>query len=162
MSIAIGDKLPNVSLLMMGTEGPAFVELNEFIEGKKVALFGLPGAYTGTCTSDHVPSFIRTKGGFDSKGVDHVICIAVNDPFVMKAWSDSTGAGDAGLIFLSDAGAEFTKAIGMNFTAEPVGFYNRSKRFSLYAENGVVNMLNIDENPGLCEMSAGEILLEAI
>lgn len=162
MSIAVGDTLPNATLLVMGPEGPTSVELSTYTQGKKVALFGLPGAYTGTCTTAHVPSFIRTKGDFDAKGVDHVICVSVNDPFVMKTWAETTGAADAGLVFLADASAEFTKAIGMNFTAPPVGFYDRSKRFSLYAEDGVVKVLNAEDSPGQCEISAGETLVAAI
>jgi peroxiredoxin len=162
MTIAVGDTLPNATLLVMGPEGPTSVELSDYIKGKKVALFGLPGAFTGTCTTAHVPSFIRTKGDFDAKGVDHVICVSVNDPFVMKTWSETTGAGEAGILFLGDASAEFTKAIGMNFTAPPVGFYDRCQRFSLYAEDGVIKVLNVEAGPGQCEISAGETLLAAI
>ena len=109
-----------------------------------------------------MPSFIRTKADFDAKGVDAIICVAVNDPFVMDAWSDSTGAKDAGIHMLGDASAAFTKAIGMNWTAEPVGFYDRSKRYAMYAENGVVKAVDVDENAGECNLSAGETLLEKL
>lgn len=162
MTISTGEKLPEATLYRMGDNGPEAVALGDLLSGRKVVLFGLPGAYTGTCTSAHVPSFIRTKSQFDSMGVDEIICVSVNDPFVMKAWSDSTGAGEAGLTFLADPASEFTKAIGMNFTAPPVGFYDRSKRFSLYAEDGVVKVLNAEDSPGTCEISAGETLLDQI
>lgn len=162
MTISTGDKLPEATLYRIGDNGPEAVSLGDLLSGRKIVLFGLPGAYTGTCTSAHVPSFIRTKSDFDGKGVDEIICVSVNDPFVMKAWSESTGAGAAGLMFLADPAAEFTKAIGMNFTAPPVGFYDRSKRFSLYAEDGVIKVLNAEDSPGTCEISAGETMLGQI
>jgi peroxiredoxin len=162
MTISIGDKLPDAKLLRMGANGPEAVQVSELVKGKKVVIFGLPGAYTGTCTSAHVPSFMRTKGEFDAKGVDAVICVSVNDPFVMASWGNSTGGTDAGLHFFGDASATFTKAIGMNWTAEPAGFYDRSRRYALYAEDGVVKVMNVEAGPGVCEVSAGETLLAAI
>ena len=162
MAISAGDTLPNATLLRIGEDGPESVEMDSLTKGRKVVIFGLPGAFTGTCTSAHVPSFIRSKEGFDGKGVDEIICVAVNDPFVMKNWSGSTGAGDAGISMLGDAAAEFTKAIGMEFTAPPVGFYDRSKRYALYADDGVVKVVDVDENPGQCTVSAGESLLDKI
>ena len=162
MTISKGDSLPAATLIELTSEGPAQVNITERVAGKTVVIFGVPGAFTSTCTSAHVPSFIRTKGDFDAKGVDHVICVSVNDPFVMKTWSETTGAGEAGILFLGDASAEFTKAIGMNFTAPPVGFYDRCQRFSLYAEDGVIKVLNVEAGPGQCEISAGETLLAAI
>lgn len=162
MTIAVSDKLPDATLQRIGAEGPEEVALSSFTAGKKVVIFGLPGAYTGTCTTAHVPSFMRTIAGFREKGVDAVICISVNDPFVMQAWSESTGAGAAGIEMLADPAAEFTKAVGMNFTAPPVGFYDRSLRYSLYAEDGVVAQLNPEASPGECEISAGETLLAQI
>ncbi|MEL6957879.1 MAG: peroxiredoxin [Pseudomonadota bacterium] len=159
MTISVGDTLPDAKLLRVGAEGPEEVALSSLTSGRKVVLFGLPGAYTGTCTTAHVPSFMRTKDGFMEKGVDEIICVAVNDPFVMDAWGASTGAADAGLTFLGDASAEFTKAIGMDFTAPPVGLYDRSKRFAMVVEDGKVSVLHVEENPGVCEVSGGEALL---
>ncbi|WP_227287003.1 peroxiredoxin [Boseongicola sp. H5] len=162
MSIAVGDKLPDANLLRMGENGPESVSIGEKLAGRKVILFGLPGAYTGTCTTAHVPSFIRTKDDFDAKGVDEIICVAVNDPFVMQAWGESTGAGVAGLTLLGDAASEFTSAIGMDFDAPPVGFIKRSKRYAMYVEDGVVKVLHVEENPGVCEASGGEAMLAEI
>jgi peroxiredoxin len=162
MTISVGDTLPAASLLHMTAEGPAAVDLGERIKGRKVVIFALPGAYTGTCTTAHVPSFMRTKAGFDEKGVDEIICLSVNDPFVMQAWGDSTGATAAGLTFLADADASLTKAMGMDFSAPPAGLFDRSKRYALMAEDGVVKVLQVEENPGDCETSGGEALLEAI
>jgi peroxiredoxin len=162
MTISVGDTLPDATLLIFGANGPESVKMDAKTKGRKVVIFGLPGAYTRTCSAAHVPSFIRTKAEFDAKGVDEIICVSVNDPFVMAAWAKDTGAEEAGITMLGDAGAEFTKAIGMNWTAEPAGFYDRSRRYALYAEDGVVKVINIEEGPGMCELSAGETLLEQI
>jgi peroxiredoxin len=125
-------------------------------------IFGLPGAFTGTCTTAHLPSFIRTRDKFAAKGVDEVICVAVNDAFVMKAWGESTGATAGGITLLADVDSAFTKAIGMEFTAAAVGFFDRSKRYALYAEDGVVKVLNHGQESSACEISGGEALLSEI
>jgi cytochrome c peroxidase len=109
-----------------------------------------------------VPSFIRTKDQFAAKGVDEIICISVNDPFVMKAWGEATGATAAGITMLSDAASEFTKAIGMNFDAPPAGLVARSKRYAMLVEDGVVTVFHPEESPGTCDISGGEALLAAI
>ncbi|MEO1640783.1 MAG: peroxiredoxin [Pseudomonadota bacterium] len=162
MTIQTGDTLPDATLLHMGAEGPQQVKLSDKLKGRKVVLFGLPGAYTGTCTTAHVPSFMVTFDDFKAKGVDEIICISVNDPFVMQAWGDSTRATEVGITMLADAESEFTKAIGMNFSAAPVGFVDRSKRYSMLVDDGVVTILNAESSPGECEISAGETLLEAM
>lgn len=162
MVISIGDRLPDATLLKMGPEGPAPVELADLTKGKKTVIFGLPGAYTGTCTTAHVPSFVRNMEALMAKGVDHVICVSVNDPFVMGAWGESTGAGAAGVEMLGDAGCGFTEAIGMRFDAPPAGLIARSKRYALMAEDGVVKVFHAEENPGVCETSGGEAMVEAI
>ena len=156
MPISIGDTLPSATLLVIGPDGPESVSLDEKTKGRKVVIFGLPGAFTNTCTSAHVPSFIRTKDQFDAKGVDEIICIAVNDPHVMKAWGEATGAAMAGLTLLADADSSFTGAIGMQFDAPAAGFHKRSIRYALYAEDGKVRVLNVEEGRGVCEMSSGE------
>lgn len=162
MAIQQGDTLPEATLIASGENGPEPVGIAEKTKGRKVVIFGLPGAYTGTCTTAHVPSFMRTKDSFAEKGVDEIICVAVNDPFVMAAWSESTGAGAAGLTMLADPAAELTKAMGMEFTAPPVGLYDRSKRFAMLVEDGTVKILHVEDNPGECTVSAGEGLLDAM
>ena len=159
MTITTGDTLPDATVLRMGEDGPTSVQMAEKLTQRKVVIFGLPGAYTGTCSTAHVPSFIATIDDFKAKGVDEVICVAVNDPFVMKAWGDDTGANEAGITMLGDAESNFTKAIGMNFSAGPVGFVDRSKRYAMLVENGVVQILNEEGGPGECEISAGQTLL---
>ncbi|WP_377192226.1 peroxiredoxin [Ruegeria meonggei] len=160
--ISTGDTLPDATLIQMGANGPEEVRISSKTKGRKVVVFAVPGAFTGTCTTAHVPSFMRTKDQFNAKGVDEIICVAVNDPFVMGAWGESTGATAAGLTMLSDAASEFTKALGMDFDAPPAGLFARSKRYAMVVENGKVTALNLEENPGTCEISAGESLLDAI
>ncbi|MEM9796199.1 MAG: peroxiredoxin [Pseudomonadota bacterium] len=160
MAISKGDRLPDASLIRMGAEGPEAVALSEVTGGKRVALFAVPGAYTPTCSSAHVPSFIRTKDQFAAKGVSEIICVSVNDPFVMAAWGEATGAAAAGLHMLGDADGTFTKSIGMDFDAPPAGLIGRSKRYAMLVDDGVVTALHVEESPGVCETSAGESLLE--
>ncbi|MFV2051515.1 peroxiredoxin [Aliiroseovarius sp. YM-037] len=159
MAISVGDKLPDVNLMQIGEEGPEAVALGDKVKGRKVVIFAVPGAYTPTCHSAHVPSFMRTKGQFDEKGVEEVICVAVNDPFVVKAWGDATGAAGSGITMLADPESEMTKAIGMDFDAPPAGLLGRSKRYAMLAEDGEVKILNVEDSPGECEISAGEALL---
>jgi len=162
MSISVGDTLPDITLIANGEDGPAPVALSDKLNDRKVVIFAVPGAFTGTCSTAHVPSFIRTKGQFDAKGIDEVICISVNDPFVMGAWGESTGANGAGLTMLADPESKFTTEIGMNFDAPPVGLIARSKRYAMIVQDGKVTLLNVEENPGLCEVSTGEAVLEAL
>nr|WP_321249799.1 peroxiredoxin [uncultured Ruegeria sp.] len=160
--ISTGDMLPEATLTQIGAEGPEEVRVSDKTKGRKVVFFAVPGAFTPTCHSAHVPSFMRTKDQFSAKGVDEIICISVNDPFVMKAWGEATGASDAGLTMLADAASEFTKAIGMDFDAPPAGLIARSKRYAMLVEDGRVVALNLEESPGACEISAGEGLLDVI
>ncbi|WP_170420554.1 peroxiredoxin [Ruegeria arenilitoris] len=160
--ISTGDTLPEATLIQMGADGPEEVRVSSKVKGRKVVIFAVPGAFTPTCHSAHVPSFMRTKDQFAAKGVDEIICVSVNDPFVMKAWGEATGATGAGLSMLADPASEFTKAIGMDFDAPPAGLIARSKRYAMLVEDGKVVALNLEESPGACEISAGEGLLEVI
>jgi len=162
MTISKGDTLPDATLLQMGADGPEEVKLADKTKGRKVVIFAVPGAYTPTCHSAHVPSFTRTKDQFDAKGVDEVICVSVNDPFVMGAWGEATGATAAGITMLGDPESSFTKAIGMDFTAPPVGLMARSKRYAMLVEDSKISLLHEEENPGACEVSAGEAMLAAM
>lgn len=162
MTLATGDKLPEASFSRMGENGPEQVDLSSLSKGRKIVIFAVPGAFTPTCHSAHVPSFIRTKDGFAAKGVEEIVCLSVNDPFVMNAWGESTGATAAGLTLLADGTGAFTKAIGMSFDAPPVGLMGRSKRYAMLVEDGAVTLLHAEESPGTCEVSAGEALLAAM
>ena len=162
MTISEGDRLPEATLTRLGANGPEAVTLGAITKGRKVVIFAVPGAYTGVCTTAHVPSFIRTKSKFDAKGVDEVVCLSVNDPFVMGAWGESTGATKAGISMLGDAAGTLTKAIGMDFDAPPAGLIGRSKRYAMFVDDGVVKVLHLEASPGVCETSGGEAMLEAI
>lgn len=161
MTINVGGRLPEANLVTMGPNGPETVVLSERLKGRKVVLFALPGAYTGPCSTVHMPSFVRTADQIRAKGVDEIICIAVNDPFVLKAWGESTGATAAGITLLGDTDGSFTKALGMDFTNTKIGLIGRSNRYALLLEDGVVAEANVDK-PGTCEISKGEALLEKL
>lgn len=162
MTISVGDKLPEVSVMTLGAEGPEPVELGPKLKGRKVVIFAVPGAFTPTCHSAHMPSFLRQEEALKAKGVDEIICLTVNDPWVANAWAEATGADKTGITVLADSSGAFTKAIGMAFDAEPVGFVNRSQRYALCAEDGVVTVLQAEESPGECGVSGGEAMVEAL
>ncbi len=161
MGISVGERLPEGRLLKRDGDSFAWVSLSDYVAGRKVVIFALPGAYTGTCSTSHLPSFIRTAGAFREQGVEEIICIAVNDPFVLNAWGDGAGATEAGITMLADADGSFTRAVGMEFTVPDKGFYDRSGRYAVVLEDGVVTKAMIDE-PGVCDLTTGEQLLEAM
>lgn len=161
MTISVGGTLPETNLVHMGADGPETVSLHAKLKGRKVVLFALPGAFTGPCSTAHIPSFIRTAAAFRAKGVEEIICISVNDPFALKAWGEATGATAAGITHLGDADGSFTKGLGMDFTAPHLGLIGRSNRYALVIEDGVITKANIDE-PGVCNISTGESLLAEI
>lgn len=162
MTISVDDRLPEATLTLLGANGVEQVALAGKLRGRKVVIFAVPGAFTPTCSSAHVPSFIRTKDKFVAKGIDEIICISVNDPHVMKAWGEATGATAAGITMLADPHSELTKAVGMAYDAPLAGLMARSKRYALYAEDGVVKVLHREEKTGTCEISGGEAMLAAI
>lgn len=162
MKLDIGKTLPDSAFLTMGDNGPETVSLKELTAGKTVILFALPGAYTRTCTAAHMPSFVRTADKLRAKGVDTIACIAVNDPAVMQAWGADMGAHDAGILMLSDADGSYTKAVEMDYDAPAGGMYGRSKRYSLLLRDGVIEQFNFDEERGVCNLSAGETMLDQL
>jgi glutaredoxin/glutathione-dependent peroxiredoxin len=162
MTISVGDRLPDASFVRIGASGPEQIALGPLVAGRKVVIFAVPGAFTPTCHSAHVPSFIRTRDGFAAKGVDEIVCVSVNDPFVMRAWGEATGATAAGITMLADPASAFTTAVGLAFDAPPVGLLARSRRYAMLVEDGVVTALHLEASPGTCETSAGEALLAAI
>ena len=159
--IRIGNRLPDATFPRMGPNGPETVTLSDLTAGRRVVVIGVPGAFTPTCDGKHLPSFVRTKPKFDEKGVDEIVCVSVNDAHVMRLWGETSGATAAGITLLADADAGFTKALGLNYDKPEVGFYDRSMRYALVAEDGVVTHLQI-EKPGECAISTGEALLEVI
>jgi cytochrome c peroxidase len=160
MSISVGDRLPDATFSRLGPNGPEAVSVKDLTEGRKVVIFAVPGAFTPTCHSAHVPGFIAAKDALAEKGIDEIICVSVNDAFVMQHWGEATGATAAGLTLLSDAG-DFARAMGMQFDAAAVGMMGRSKRYALMAEDGVVKVWHPETGSG-CEVSGGPAMLAAV
>ena len=161
MSIKVGDKLPDATFRVLSAEGPKPLSTSDVFSGKKVALFAVPGAFTPTCHQKHLPSFLAHIDEFKKKGVDAIVCVAVNDPFVLGAWEDATGAKGK-VLFLSDGNAEFTKKIGMDFDGSGFGLGTRSKRYAAFVEDGVVKALNVEDSPGVAVESTAAKLLERL
>lgn len=157
MSISKGDKLPAGKLFKLGEAGPAEVDTAELSQGS-VAIFAVPGAFTPTCSNNHMPSFVKNADRFREKGVARVICVTVNDPFVAGAWAKATGAEQAGIEVLADADGSYTKALGLNI--EGAGWVNgRSKRYAMLVDEGTVTELQVEEAAGACTVSSGDSLL---
>lgn len=157
-----GRALPDATLLLIDDAGMQDVLLADRLRARRVVIFAVPGAFTPTCDSAHLPSFIRTAAAFRAKGVDEIICVSVNDPHVMRQWGRLSGANEAGIVMLADPAAEFTQAIDMAYSVPARGMLNRSRRYAMLVEDGVVKALNLEESPGVCEISAGEVLLERV
>ena len=161
MTIKVGDRLPDATFTVMGDSGPSPVKTTEFFGGKKIALFAVPGAYTPTCSEQHVPGFVERVGELKAKGIDAVACTAVNDVFVMDHFAKDTGA--AGKIsMLADGNGDFAKAIGLEIDLTKYGLGVRSKRYSMLVEDGVVKSLNIDESPPDHDLSSAATLCSMI
>lgn len=159
--IAIGDRLPEVTFRVLGDDGVETLTTSDVFKGKKVVLFAVPGAFTPTCHLKHLPGFIEKADDFKKMGVDTVVCVAVNDPFVLAAWAEKSG-GKGKVLFLSDGNAEFTKKVGMEFDGSGVGLGTRSKRYAALIEDGVVKALNIEESPGVAVESTAAKMLERL
>ncbi len=162
MVISVGDLLPEISFSHIADDKLETMSLKSLTRGTKLVLFGLPGAFTQTCSALHLPGFIQVAQALRAKGADHIVCMSVNDPFVMKAWDDAQGASLAGIMMLADGDSSATKALGLEFSAPQIGFVDRCKRFSAYIDNGVVKVMNFETKPGVCEFTSGETLLAQI
>ncbi|WP_225770609.1 peroxiredoxin [Inquilinus sp. Marseille-Q2685] len=160
MTIKVGDRIPSVTLKYLGKEGMAEINTDDLFKGKTVALFAVPGAFTPTCSAKHLPSFVNNAEALKAKGVDTIACLAVNDPFVMKAWADRNEVGET-VFMLPDGNATLTKALGLEMDGSGYGLGTRSQRFALIAKDGVVTHLGV-EKPGAFEVSSGEAILAAL
>jgi peroxiredoxin len=158
MTIKVGDKVPDVELKIMTEKGPAPLKTGELFKGKRVAVFALPGAFTPTCSAKHLPGFIEHAAAIRAKGVDRIVCLSVNDAFVMGAWGKAQGSGDK-VLMLADGNGAFTKAVGLELDATGHGMGTRSKRYSMIVKDGVVTHLNV-EKPGAFEVSNAETILK--
>ena len=144
MTIKAGDKIPSIELKTMTSDGPDGITTDDLFNGKKVILFGLPGAFTPTCSAKHVPGYVQHADAIKAKGVDSIACISVNDAFVMGAWGKDQNVGDK-VMMLADGSAEFTKAAGLELDLVDRGMGVRCQRFSMIVDNGVIQSINIDE-----------------
>lgn len=160
MTIAVGDTIPSIKLMQMGANGPEAVTTDDLFKGKKVVIFGVPGAFTPTCSAKHLPSFVQHAGDLKAKGVDGIVCTSVNDVFVMGAWGKDQAVGDA-VTLVADGDAEFTKATGLELDLTGRGLGLRNQRFAMVVENGVVKSLAIDP-PGAYEKTSAEAVLATI
>src|ERR1700750_3117279 len=142
MTIKVGDKLPSVTITLATAEGNKPVTTDEFFAGKKVALFALPGAFTPTCSAKHLPGFKQKAHDIKAKGVDVIACLSVNDAFVMRAWAEDQAVGED-ILMRADGSGDFTRAIGLVMDARGFGMGERSQRYSMILEDGVVKELNL-------------------
>lgn len=156
MTISVGDKLPEVTLVKATAEGPQQVQSGEYFAGKKVALFSVPGAFTPTCSAKHLPGFVEKADELKAKGVDEIVGTAVNDAFVMQAWNENAGSGD--ITMLADGNGEFAEAVGLTMDGSGFGMGQRGQRFSMVVEDGTVTQLNV-EAPGDFKVSSAEHML---
>ncbi len=160
MTIKVGDKIPQVTLSTMTEEGPKPVDLGELCEGKKVVLFAVPGAFTPTCSAQHLPGYITNSSALKEKGVDVIACVSVNDAFVMAAWGKDRNSGD-NVLMLADGNGEFTAAVGLEMDGKAFGLGTRSQRYAMVIDSGVVTTLNVEPGPSL-DVSSSESILNSL
>ncbi len=160
MAIKVGDRIPELQLQVAKPSGIETTSTKDLFAGKKVVLFAVPGAFTPTCSNQHLPSFLEKAAEIRGKGVDAIFCLAVNDAFVMAAWAKDRGAGDD-VIMLADGSAEFTRAVGLELDVSRFGMGQRSQRYAAIVEDGVVTSLNVEE-PMKFEVSSGEAILKQL
>ncbi len=155
--IKIGDKVPDATLFEMAEGGPAPVKVGDAVKGKKIAVFGLPGAFTPTCSAQHVPGYVKSFDQLKSRGIDEIWCMSVNDAFVMGAWCKDQGATGK-IRMLADGSAEWTKALGLELDLTSRGMGIRSQRFSMVLDDGKVTAFNLEEG-GKFDVSSAEKML---
>lgn len=158
MTIEIGQNLPALTLTLVNGDGKSDVAVADYFAGKKVVLFGVPGAYTPTCSNNHLPGFLENSDAILAKGVDKITCISVNDAWVMSAWLKDSGAENR-IDFLADGNGEFAKATGLDLDLSGGGLGQRSKRFSMLIDDGKVTLLNIEEQAVDAETSSAAQIL---
>lgn len=156
MTIAVGDKLPDVKLMKATESGPEAVQSGDYFKGKRVALFSVPGAFTPTCSAKHLPGFVQKAGDLKGKGIDEIACTAVNDAFVMGAWNRADGSDD--ITMLGDGNGDLAKALGLELDLTGGGLGHRGQRWSMVVNDGTVEQLNV-EAAGEYKVSSAEHML---
>jgi peroxiredoxin len=157
MTIATGDRIPDVKVFTFGENGPEATTSGEVLGTGKVVLFAVPGAFTPTCSDHHLPGFVMRADELRAKGVDKVVCVSVNDPFVMSAWGNDQHVGRS-VVMLADGNGEFAAAMGLTMDGSGFGLGSRSQRYAAIIDDGVVTWLGIEPGPGLAASSAEEVL----
>jgi peroxiredoxin len=157
MSIAIGDKVPDVEVKTLGPDGPQTVKTGDVLGSGKVVLFAVPGAFTPGCSKIHLPGFVQDADSLFAKGVSRIACIAVNDAWVMDAWGKSQGVGDK-ILMLADGNGEFARAMGLEFDGSGIGLGSRSQRYAAVIEDGVITSLDVESKPGVDVSSCQAVL----
>ncbi|WP_353210216.1 peroxiredoxin [Rhodovarius sp.] len=160
MSIQVGDSIPSMSLMQGTAEGPKGITTEALFGGKTVVVFGVPGAFTPTCSAKHLPGFVQHAAAFRAKGVDAIVCMAANDAFVMGAWGKDQGVGE-NVVMLADGSAAFTKALGLELDLTARGMGVRCQRFAMVVQDGRVSHVAV-EAPGAFEVSKAETILAAL
>jgi glutaredoxin/glutathione-dependent peroxiredoxin len=160
MTIKVGDKIPSATLMQMKGGAPQPVKTDDLFSGKKVVVFGLPGAFMPTCSAKHLPGYVEHADDLRKKGVDQIACVSVNDAFVMGAWGEQQGAGDK-VAMLADGNGDFTRALGLEMDASRFGMGKRSQRFSMVVDDGVVKAVNVEE-PGAFSVSSADYVLKQL
>lgn len=160
MTVSVGDKLPSTTIVKATANGPEAVSSDEFFAGRKIALVAVPGAFTPTCSIKHLPGFIDKADDLKARGVDEIAFTAVNDAFVMGAWAKANDGSDK-VTMLADGNADFARAVGLTFDGSKFGMGERSQRYSMIVDDGVVTELNV-EAPGEFKVSSAEYLLDQI
>jgi peroxiredoxin len=161
MSISVGDRIPAVTLKTPTANGIEDLSTGDFFAGKKVVLFAVPGAFTPTCSDNHLPSFVDHADQILARGVDAIACTAVNDAFVLAAWAHSRGA-EGKVTMLADGNGDFARALGMELDASDFGLGTRSQRYAAIVEDGIVRSWHVEENPGEMRLSAATVILDAL
>ena len=162
MKLSINDKLPNSSFSLIGPTGINRVNLLDLSAGKKIIILGMPGAFTATCTNEHLPNFVNNANHLFEKGINEILCIVVNDVYVAKAWDDAMGASKVGIKILADVNSEFTKTVGLAFSAPEVGLFNRMQRVLIVAENSIVTDIKLETKRGVCDSTSSDSALSII
>jgi len=160
MAIQVGQKLPAATLKVPTADGIQDRSTDQLFAGKKVVLFSVPGAFTPTCSAKHLPGFVQNAAAIRARGVDSIVCLAVNDAFVMDAWGKNQNVGDK-VIMAADGNGEFAKALGLDFDGSRFGMGQRSQRFAMVIDDGVVKHVAV-EAPGKFEVSSAEAVLKAL
>lgn len=161
MTVKVGDRIPSATVMRKTADGMETISTEDFFKGRKVVVFGLPGAFTPTCSAKHVPGYVAHADELKAKGVDTIACVSVNDAFVMEAWGNAQNVGDK-VAMLADGSGELTGRLGLELDLTARGMGKRSQRYAMVVNDGVVEAIAVEPNPGALEVSSAEAMLKAL